>query len=75
MRDLSPSDAAQDDIVRHFNPLHSQFPHAPGLLAIEAIRVDEVERFSDGGASELDALCWQDSRSVEFGCYSHPVYR
>src|SRR6184192_2240094 len=28
MRDPSPSDAAQDDIVRHFNPLHSQFPHA-----------------------------------------------
>src|SRR5205807_5890856 len=28
LRDPSPSDAAQDDIVRHFNPLHSQFPHA-----------------------------------------------
>ena len=53
--------------------IHSSL--TPRLLTIEAIQGDEVERFSDGGASELDALCWQDSWSVEFGCYSHPVYR
>src|SRR5437763_458442 len=53
--------------------IHSSL--TPGIARNRSHTRRRVERFSDGGASELDALCWQDSRSVEFGCYSHPVYR
>jgi hypothetical protein len=64
MRDPSPSAAAQDDIAPYFNPLHSHFPPSGIRSQSRATRGDEVERFSEGRASGLDALCWQQEASV-----------
>jgi hypothetical protein len=46
------------------------------LCHLEAPRSISTTRFSPGGCSgETPMLATRNSRSAEFGCHSHPVYR